>query len=379
MDLPPGGSSAAPQWAAVENPDGFRWPSYPRARFLHTDSGQGEIVSAGHDRVCVASAPCQKILTAESPQTHVEFVQAEGVGAWHENNAVLQHTLRPGWTWNTETPLAEYQLNRLFGLMGAENSLSLGLVETRELVRGSILENGPETPIWREKADAPVGRVYSNTVLLPDGTFLVVGGQNNVESGGNSNTIYAFAADRFDPADPLEAGTWTTLAASNLVGSIRTPRGYHSIAMLLSDGSVLLMGGQNDLNTLVSYPRSDDTAEIYKPPYFFNGSRPVLGNPGATLRYGQPFLVSMTVALGRQIDRFCLIGVASVTHSYDAGQRYIELPWRNPPPSGSGQATNQRELLAPPVPDMAPEGYYLLFGLDSAGVPSLGRFVKLIF
>lgn len=380
MELPPAGSSAAPQWTAVTNPDGFKWPNYPRARLMHTSSGQGEIVTAGQDRVCVGSDPCQKIHTADAPQTHEEFVQADGVDRWHENNAVVQHTLRPNWTWNTETPLLEYQLNRLFGLMGAPTGMpdAPALVETRELIHGSILENGPNTPMWTEKADAPVGRVFANAVLLPDGSIVVVGGQNEHESGGDDNTVYWFTADRFDPANPADAGSWTTLAESNIVGFQRTPRGYHSVAMLLSDGSVLAMGGENHSDITAGFPSSDDTAEIYKPPYFFNGSRPVLGNPGATIRYGETFLVNLTVPVGRQVERFCLVGVSSVTHSNDSGQRYVELMWRNPPPSG-GQANNQREVLAPPEADMAPEGYYMLFGVDNAGVPSLGRFVKLTF
>lgn len=91
--------------------------------------------------------------------------------------------------------------------------------------------------------------------------------------------------------------------------------------------------------------------------------------------------MNFTVPLGRQPERFCLIGVGSVTHSFDSGQRYVELMWRDLPPSGGfpAQANKYKEVLPPPVADMAPEGYYMLFGVDSTGVPSLGRFVKLTF
>jgi hypothetical protein len=240
----------------------------------------------------------------------------------------------------------------------------------------------PEPAHWFEKADAPVGRIFSNCVLLPDGSLLVVGGQNNDKQGGNQFTVYWSTADSFDPQQPQSAGVWTTLAATNATGTppLSTPRGYHSVALLLPDGSVLLMGGRQD-STGDPYPNSEDAVDHFKPPYFFRGTRPVLGTPPGTIRYGTTFLVNLTVSATRQVDRFCLMGIGSVTHSFDPGQRYVELMWRNPPPSGSPpqQANKQREVLAPPVPDLAPEGYYMLFGVDDAGVPSLGRLVKLTF
>jgi hypothetical protein len=107
----------------------------------------------------------------------------------------------------------------------------------------------------------------------------------------------------------------------------------------------------------------------------------------ATIRYGQTFTVKVQLAppppnpldpphispIGRPIVRFCLIGIGSVTHHFDYGQRYVELMFR------SLSTISMREILAPPVPSMAPEGYYLLFGVDDMGRPSLGKFVKLTF
>jgi hypothetical protein len=380
MILPPAGSGLQPTWETVTNPDGYKWQPYPRAAFTHTDSGQGEILTAGYDRVCDADPPCHRIITTTNPQTHQELEdQPEDVGYWHENNVVLQHTLKPDWEWDTVSPLEHYDLNRLFGTMGVavESQASLGLPETRELVPAAL----PQPANWFEKDDADRGRIFSNCVLLPNGSLLVVGGQDKNLIGGDSGTVYWNTADRFDPQPPSDPGVWTTLAATNTDGGFSTPRGYHSVALLLPDGSVLLMGGREHSVSAQNYPNPEDTVDHFKPPYFFRGARPLLGAPPQTIRYGQTFVVSLTVAPGRHVDRFCLMGVGSVTHSYDPGQRYIELMWRNAPPSGSPlyQANNQREVLAPPVPDMAPEGFYMLFGVDNTGVPSLGRFVKLIF
>jgi hypothetical protein len=127
MDLPPAGSSAQPQWAPVTNPDGYKWPYYPRAMLVHNESEEGEIVTAGVDLVGTPAPPCQRILTASSPQVHEEFVQPTDVGFWHANNAALLHTLKPGWQWDTEDPLAQYQLNRFIGTMGTEDEMSMDI------------------------------------------------------------------------------------------------------------------------------------------------------------------------------------------------------------------------------------------------------------
>jgi hypothetical protein len=76
------------------------------------------------------------------------------------------------------------------------------------------------------------------------------------------------------------------------------------------------------------------------------------------------------------------MGVPSVTHHFDYGQRYVELMIeRNP---ATGCPGNNIKLMPPQEPFMAPEGYYLLFLVnlksDGSRVPSLpGRFVKLTF
>ena len=74
-----------------------------------------------------------------------------------------------------------------------------------------------------------VPRDKLNSVLLPDGRVLIVGGIETLVDGG--------PAEIFDPEDP---------AAGFEVGpSMRYKRGYHSSAILLPDGSVIVGGDPN--------------------------------------------------------------------------------------------------------------------------------------
>ena len=64
--------------------------------------------------------------------------------------------------------------------------------------------------------------------------------------------------------DP-DTDTWKTMASS------RRPRLYHSSAILLPDGRVLLAGGGAFGNA-----KNENSGEIYSPPYLFKGPRPTI-------------------------------------------------------------------------------------------------------
>src|SRR5262249_56057141 len=54
---------------------------------------------------------------------------------------------------------------------------------------------------------------------------------------------------------------------------------------------------------------------------------------------------------------------------------WVGLGARSPPPACSGSGT--LNLTSPPNGNIAPPGYYMLFLLDSAGVPSKAQFIQL--
>src|SRR5438445_12986738 len=93
-------------------------------------------------------------------------------------------------------------------------------------------------------------RKQHNTTLLPDGRVLVTGGSAGSECETCTSTSPAYQAEMWDPA----TNTWTKLA------SLSVFRGYHSVALLLPDGSVFSGGGN-----------LDSSYEIFSTPCRFNG------------------------------------------------------------------------------------------------------------
>ena len=98
-------------------------------------------------------------------------------------------------------------------------------------------------------------RHWATSTVLPDGDVLVTGGGR--ENNGNGG--YVTNAEIWDP----ETGEWTTVAAP-----YEHARLYHSAALLLPDGRVMVGGGG------APGPRNYTDVEYYSPSYLFDGEEP---------------------------------------------------------------------------------------------------------
>jgi galactose oxidase-like protein len=209
-------------------------------------------------------------------------------------------------------------------------------------------------PQWQSTGDMHFARRHLNATILPDGRVLVTGG---VSAGGfNTLASAVHAAEVWDPA----TGQWTELAAA------ARDRGYHSVALLLPDATVLAGSGGDaeDPGSKAPYP-AERNHEIYRPPYLYKGARPIItGSPGS-VGYGQTFTV--TSPNSSQIVAVRWIRLGSVTHAFNANQRANTLEFTR----GSGSLA----VDAPASPNLAPPGHYLLFILNRNGVPSEGKVV----
>jgi len=214
-----------------------------------------------------------------------------------------------------------------------------------------VLDMNQPSPAWRQTASMAFGRSYHNLTLLPDGNVLATGGGRNTDPFAQSQAV--FAAEMWSP----DTETWTTMAANQV------PRLYHSTALLLPDGRVLLAGGGR-----FGGGSNDDqlSAEFYSPPYLFKGARPVIDSAPGQVGYGATFPV--TTANASQIASVSLIRLGSVTHGFDTSQRYLGLTF-----SATGGALN---VQAPANANQAPPGDYMLFIVDTNGVPSVAASVK---
>ena len=194
-------------------------------------------------------------------------------------------------------------------------------------------------------------RQWVTATVLADGRVLATGGSAVENQLNDVNT----SAEIWDP----DTGLWTVGASGTRA------RLYHSTALLLPDASVLVAGGgaPGPLNNL--------HAEIYYPPYLFNAAgafapRPIMASGPDIVQLGQTFTVGVDAQT--TVSRVALIKTGSVTHSFNMDQRFLELPFT----ASSGTLFVQ----APSSVNEAPPGYYLLFVIDSKGVPSIGRIVR---
>jgi galactose oxidase-like protein/List-Bact-rpt repeat protein len=213
--------------------------------------------------------------------------------------------------------------------------------------------------VWRNVASMSIGRRQLNATLLADGKVLVTGGTNATGFNTAPTDSKVLAAELWDPGTEQ----WTTLARMS------HPRLYHSTALLLPDARVLSVGsGQPPATGLTD----DYTAEIFSPPYLFkpDGSpavRPTISSAPISVAFGQSFQVETPDAAS--IAKVTWIRLSSVTHSFNQNQRMNTLAF-----TASGTTLT---VTAPADGRQAPPGHYMLFLVNSAGVPSLAQIVRI--
>ncbi|MFK8030116.1 MAG: PA14 domain-containing protein [Gammaproteobacteria bacterium] len=235
--------------------------------------------------------------------------------------------------------------------------LLLGGMDPREDVRtlaSNVFRvdlNGP-APVITQGAPMNFPRALSNTVTLPNGEVLIVGGNvsgNNFFDGGS-----IFPAEIYNP----QTDSW------RIVDSISIPRNYHSTALLLKDARVLSAGGGAcgdgcEANHL--------DGQIFSPPYLFNedgsaATRPTLGNLPPVVGAGGTF----TVSASADTVRFSMVRLSATTHHVNTDQRYLPVSSVD---NGNGTFT----LTTNANPNVLIAGNYWLFALNADGTPSLGE------
>jgi hypothetical protein len=214
----------------------------------------------------------------------------------------------------------------------------------------AVIDMNAAAPAWTVTGPMAYPRAQHNLVVLPTGQVLAVGGA--VKASLVTTDSAVLPAEMWSPASQ----TWATMAA------MTDPRMYHSTAVLLADGSVLTAGGGR-VAPAIDYL----SAQVYYPPYFFQGRRPTITSVPQTTSYGAVMAVQTPDAA--QIASVALVRPGSVTHTFDPDQRFIPLSFD----SRAGILS----VHSPANGDMAPPGYYMLFISNYDGVPSVARFIQI--
>lgn len=273
--------------------------------------------------------------------------------------------------WNTSLANTNYGGTRTYG-----TSVLLPLTPTNNydpkvMIMGGgnpatntteIIDMGAPSPAWVYGPNMSAARIEMNAVILPNGKILALGGSVNDEDTGS----LSLKADLFDVNMVNLSSTPPNVGSMSSAGANASQRLYHSVALLLPDATVWVAGGNPSRGTY------NNTMEIYKPPYLFDSSgnpatRPSITGAPSNVAYGNQFTVQTPDALN--IGQVVLVRNGTVTHAFGMDQREVELSFT----AGSGALT----VSAPPNGNIAPPGYYMMFLLNSAGVPSLASFLQI--
>jgi hypothetical protein len=186
-------------------------------------------------------------------------------------------------------------------------------------------------------------RSLSSAVLLPDGNVFLCGGIQQINS---PCAMYDSQTD-----------SWSPMAA------LPSIRDYHSAALLLPSGKVMMAGWNNTSN------------EIFSPPYLFKGPRPVISSAPSLVHHGQEFVVESPD--GKSIVKVVLVRPMAVTHQTDSEQKVLELEWAHKHDHAHPKKLRLRAPHGSHPHSMAQRGYYMMFALSDQGVPSVARWIRL--
>ncbi|KAG9633045.1 DUF1929-domain-containing protein, partial [Aureobasidium melanogenum] len=226
-----------------------------------------------------------------------------------------------------------------------------------------------------EMDSMPQGRGMVEGTLLPDGTVVFVNGGNEGAQGFGLARDPTLEALIYDPTKPL-GQRFTTSASSTI------PRLYHSVALLLLDGT-LMVAGSNPVEQPILQPTTQNPyvtefrVEIYTPPYLVGenaNKRPTNMTLSSTSLQAnsQTFTVEFTVPAGAQNVKVSLYHGGFVTHSVHMSHRMLFLDtegWKD-------GATQQTLTVTMPLnSNVAPPGPYVVYVVVD-GVPSVGQFVQ---
>ncbi|XP_074292713.1 aldehyde oxidase GLOX [Silene latifolia] len=226
-------------------------------------------------------------------------------------------------------------------------------------------------PIWVME-EMPMARVMGDMLLIPNGDVLIINGAE-LGTAGWENAANPVTT-------PVIYYRNNETQRFHIMSPSPKPRMYHSSAILLTDGRVLVGGSNPHIFynfTNVEFP-TDLSLEAYSPPYLSSNNGPIRPNiiySEQVLWYGQPFSVTFNVQEYEADENVSvnILAPSFTTHALSMNQRMVVLRLARVTQVSLGMYNVG--LLGPSDAKIAPPGYYLLFVVH-AGVPSSGLWVR---
>ncbi|KAK4741369.1 hypothetical protein SAY87_024957 [Trapa incisa] len=234
------------------------------------------------------------------------------------------------------------------------------------------------SPEWTME-EMPVRRVMGDMILLPNGEVLIVNGALNGTAGWEDaiDAIKNPVLYRPDEADPKKR--------FDVLRPTETPRMYHSTAILLPDGRILVGGSNPHVRyNFKAYPYPTELSlEAFYPPYL--GQQHALFRPSIlsveaaeqSVSYGQQFSINFVLKVywpqchgGISV---ALIAPSFTTHSFGMNQRLLFLEVGKV--EHLSLLAYKVTVAAPPTATVAPPGFYMLSVVHS-GIPSQSLWVR---
>uniref|UniRef100_A0ACD5ZFT6 Uncharacterized protein n=1 Tax=Avena sativa TaxID=4498 RepID=A0ACD5ZFT6_AVESA len=243
------------------------------------------------------------------------------------------------------------------------------------------------SPSWVVET-MPSPRVMGDMVLLPNGAgVLIINGAMDGSAGMESASTPAYAPVVYRPGhlpgDRFEEQCSTDIA-----------RMYHSSAILLRDGRILVGGSNPHIYynfSNVRYP-TELSLQAFSPEYLDSSNdilRPKIINPSPTgapvsVTYGDSMKLQFEVPAPTKSMHGGGIGLMSVTmvapsfttHSFAMNQRLLFLDVVETTPVLNRAGAYQASVVMPATAVLAPPGYYMIFVVNGH-IPSEGTWVHI--
>ncbi|CAI9116876.1 OLC1v1018148C1 [Oldenlandia corymbosa var. corymbosa] len=254
----------------------------------------------------------------------------------------------------------------------AKNGVFVGALNT--CGRISISSQNPQ---WVMET-MPSARVMGDMLLLPNGNVLIINGAASGTAGWEYGRDPVLAPVLYKP-DAISGSRFEVQSVTS------KPRMYHSTAILLRDGRVLVGGS----NPHVGYMFTSDvlfptelSLEAFSPSYLYSGFdslRPRIVAPvtQSLIKYGQSLVVQFGIdgPVKANLVMVTMISPSFTTHSVSMNQRLLVLGGMNNV-SSVGKSTYQVTVNVPSNHNLALPGYYLLYVVHQ-DIPSVGSWVQL--